>query len=102
MTNPIYIDLRDLTPEKLAKCRPHMGLCEYSSPCVIGALAPKSERGRMDADGGSIGWLLRRGVLTMPKDQQHDAIQIQYSFDRRDWYAVERIAAKWMRKEQTA
>ena len=96
MTNPIHIDLRDLTPEKLAECKPHMGERWYSAPCVIGTLVPEDERGRMDAAEGSIGVLLRWGTVTMPEDQQNDAFLLQYSFDDRHWPTVERIAAKWM------
>ena len=96
MSDPIHIDLRDLTPEKLAECKPHMGTCRYSAPCVIGTLAPEAERVRMDTAGGTIGWLLDRGTVTMPEDQLDDACDLQRAFDLRDWHAVERIAAKWM------
>lgn len=98
MANPIHIDLRDLTPEKLAESRPHMGSCRYSAPCILGTLMPEDERGRMDAAGGSIGVLLRWGIVTMPEDQQEDARRLQYAFDDRDWPEVERIAATWMGK----
>ena len=104
MSDPIHIDLRDLTPEKLAECKPHMGERWYSAPCIIGALAPESERGRMDYVRAGIRDLLRRGTVTMPRDQQNDAVELQVAFDLRDWPEVERIAAKWMGKdkEQTA
>ena len=98
MSDPIHIDLRDLTPEKLAECQPHMGAFRYSDPCIIGTLVPESERRRMDAARCSIGTLLSRGTVTMPEDQQNDADQLQYSFDEHDWATVERIAAKWMSK----
>ena len=106
MSRPIHIDLRDLTPEKLAECKPHLGECRYSAPCVIGTLIPKDKRRRIDAAPtvASIGGLLSRGVVTMPEDQQKDATRLQFAFDGRDWPTVERIAAKWMGKgkEQTA
>ena len=101
MTNPIHIDLRDLTPEKLAKCKPHMGMCQYSSPCVIGTLIPESEREELDGSSASalpetIGGLLLNDIVTMPEDQHADAIRLQHAFDDHDWTTVERIAAKWM------
>ena len=98
MPDPIHIDLRDLTPEKLAECEPHMGTFRYSDPCVLGTLIPEAERARMDAGRGAIEGLLINGVVTMPEDQRIDADQLQYSFDDHDWPTVERIAAKWMGK----
>jgi hypothetical protein len=98
MSNPIHIDLRDLTPEKLAECKPRLGVYRYSAPCIIGTLVPEDERGRMDAVGGSIGGLLDDGVVTMPEDQEVDAIRLQRVFDSGLWHVVERIAAKWMGK----
>ena len=98
MADAIHIDLRDLTPEKLAECRPHMGTFRYSDPCVLGTLMPESERVRMDAARGSIEVLLHRGTVTTPEDQRKDAVELQVAFDDRDWPTVERIAAKWMGK----
>lgn len=98
MTNPIHIDLRDLTPEKLAECKPHMGKRRYSAPSIIGTLIPESERKRLDATRGSILVLLSRITVTMPEDQQIDASRLQVAFNYNDWPTVERIAAKWMSK----
>ena len=97
MSDPIHIDLRNLTREKLAECKPHLGKWRYSAPCVLGTLMPEDKRGRLDREPvTAIVVLLGVGTVTMPEDQLDDACDLQCAFDLRDWHAVERIAAKWM------
>lgn len=44
----IKLDLRNLTPERIAEARPYMGDCTYSSPCIIGTLLTASQRELFD------------------------------------------------------
>lgn len=91
MAEPIKIDLRDLTPEKLAECKPHLGECTYAAPCVIGTLMSPSERSRHS--NCSIAFYPDVKLLA---EQEGDVVAIQDAFDGGDWGRVKRIAAKYM------
>lgn len=96
----IKIDLRDLTPEHLEECRPHLGACHYTAPCIIGTLMKPGER--HDNPYIGIDCLLRSGRVHMPEDQQEDALKMQTAFDSSRWNDVVAIASKYMKEKPDA
>ena len=98
-TEPVRIDLRDLTAEKLAECKPNAGgkLCLYQDPCIIGTLIAPELRRYLDRCGDpSIDELAADGVVDLPDSQLDDSDALQRAFDRGDWSEVERIAAPYI------
>lgn len=52
MPKPIEIDLRrDLTPEVMARARPHIGDCDYRT-CIVGQMLPPAARDRFNNYSG--------------------------------------------------
>ena len=103
MTNPIKIDLRDLTQEHLDEAFKHLGDCDYTAPCIIGVLMEESDRFRINSalidqyqDG--ISYLVLDGLVSIPADQLIDAQYMQDQFDRRNWYAVTSVAYRYMKR----
>lgn len=98
----ITIDLNNLTPELLVECDPHLGKCDYSAPCVIGALMPPAERffvaDLSAGDEDDVRYLVEQGVFIIPPEQMEDAIDIQEYFDSHDWDSVLQIASKYMKE----
>lgn len=92
MSQPITIDLRNLTPAHLEEAKPHMGEGRYRDPCIIGTLIPEDQRPTLCLPlRGYLG-----GRIQMPEDQQADAIAMQAAFDRHDWDKVQTIASRYM------
>ena len=94
MTQPIMLDLRNLTDEKVAEAMPHLGECFYSSPCIIGTLLSPEDRVRFDNCNGElgdgmedqpmIGKLMKMGFVKFPDGRQALlARNLQASFDRK-------------------
>lgn len=87
----IKLDLRNLTPELVAKTRPNMGGCRYSAPCIIGALMEPADRERFDmptwiySDGvDSVSRLIDGGEIEFPTAEEgHLANLLQEAFDCR-------------------
>jgi len=116
--NPIHINLHNLTPELLEEARPHVGSCNYGSPCIIGVLIPPAERhelalrlelenerctresyddyGRPMVSEDDVKALQMDGTFIIPKEQEADARAIQEYFDNSDWESVICIASKYM------
>jgi len=102
---PIKIDLNDLTPAHLEACKPHMGSCEYNSPCVIGTLMEPKQREWLAAEVpmmplDEVGPLVHRGLISIPEEQLKDAEFLQAAFDTDNWDGVLQIAAKYMRPSE--
>jgi len=100
----ITIDLNNLTPARLAECRPYMGECNYASPCVIGSLMTPMERTRVEAyseDADDVRYFVEQGVFIIPPEQMEDAVDIQEYFDSHDWDSVLQIASKYMKEPVT-
>lgn len=105
----IKIDLCNLTPELLERCRPYMGHYDYRSPCVIGVLMHPDQRERLadfvksvDKDNyeDDVEYLMNQGILVLPEDQFTDAVNIQYCFDNMEWEDVLKIANKYITKTE--
>lgn len=104
LETPINIDLRELTPEILNICEPHLGKGEYDAPCLIGALMNVDDRSYVaslaEADDGfardAVGYFIEQGIITVPEEQFDDVIDIQLAFDRSRWAQVLEIASKYM------
>lgn len=104
---PINIDLRDLTPELLERCRSHMVECDYRSPCVIGVLMTPAEQDHLanwvngvDRYDDDVGYFVKSGAIVIPEEQYIDAVNIQYFFDNMEWEDVLKIANKYMTKTE--
>lgn len=91
---PIHIDLRNLSQEHLAQCKPALGCCSYDGPCVIGTLIQPDRRERLG--NSDVGFMVRFKHFTTVEGQLGDLIEIQEAFDKDDWLKVERIAAKYI------
>lgn len=85
MTNPIHIDLRDLTDEMIEQALPHMGDCKYVSPCIIGTLLPPEKRIEFDSPNvPGIAFLIADKAVEFPDGQKDIACQLQSAFDYKD------------------
>lgn len=89
----IHIDLCDLTPEILQQVKPNMGLCSYTSPCIIGALMPADQR---PIETMGIDYFISTREVTIPDYQREDAHALQRAFDGGNWERVVSIASKYM------
>ena len=97
----INIDLRNLTPDMLAECRPFAGSADYAAPCVIGVLMNPADRSRVakkadTTSNDSVASFVGQGIITVPEDQLDDVKAIQLAFDRKKWFEVSEIASKYM------
>jgi hypothetical protein len=99
----IKIDLRDLTAEKLEEAKPHMKLCDYAAPCIIGSLVPPARRKWLaemaDPEGcgvqDNIGNLINQGFIILPAEQHEAAREMQNAFDLSYWDEVLEIADRF-------
>jgi len=85
-SEPIKIDLRDLTDAHVAQALPHLGKCSYSAPCIIGTLLTQDARERFDKSSiiglsSAVGGLIEDGLLTLPDEQRVLATALQRAFD---------------------
>lgn len=83
------LDLRDLDDEKIDEALPHMDICTYRAPCIIGTLMPEYLRDSCDeADMGTpagIDKLVSEGIISFPDEVQSDlASKLQGAFDNSD------------------
>jgi hypothetical protein len=90
------IDLRNLTQEMLEAALPNMGICEYTAPCIIGALVCPKDRMVLRGWGGGVVGAVDEGIAALPEGQLDDAEALQRAFDREDEAKVRQIAAKYI------
>jgi hypothetical protein len=63
-------------------------VCEYTAPCVIGAMVPKGKRlaleypADFDEDATDIATLIRLGLVEVPAEQRREIIELQATFDK--------------------
>ena len=98
---PIHIDLRNLSQEHLAQCKPHcvpLGEGRYDLPCVIGTLMSPEVRTDIQKKYGEtcVEAHVKEGVFSFPEGQADIADRMQQAFDKGNWPEVERIAAKYI------
>jgi hypothetical protein len=110
----LQLDLNNLTPQHLEQCKPYLGRCNYTSPCIIGTLIPEKDRRRLDNKRDqisrkhpskfipkqpSIGQLIDVGEVSFPNlIQQKAAEELQDRFDNGTWDEVLEIAAPYLEK----
>ena len=91
----LKLDLNDLTDEKIAEARPHMGKCRYATPCIIGTLIPPEERLFFDNfDDTSIDHLVRAGRVQFPPGQMPLAVKLQLAFDDPEYGEFDKTLAE--------
>ncbi len=78
------------------------GWCEYSGPCVIGAMVPPHMRSYLDnpigTENATIGGLIRAKLVSVPSDQTQAFRRLQRSFDSGDQKRLERSLRHYERK----
>ena len=93
----ISINLDDLTQEHIDRCAPFIGECEYDAPCIIGTLMPFEAADQIRArefDDESIDYLVKKGAVIIPAEQEVEAKALQSAFDRHDSMELSRLLAK--------
>ncbi len=96
--------VRKQLPAVLANQR---GFCEYSGPCVVGAMMPKRARPYMDSPDDTfdvedtyIGTLIKHGLVKVPANQKRDFVALQKAFDSKDeerfLRALKRVEGKYL------
>lgn len=85
MSDPIHLDLRDLTDAHLAEALPHIAACRYSAPCIIGSLLTPEQRTLLDNvtphNIDNVDSLVAKGFITFPEGQLELATSLQDFFD---------------------
>lgn len=108
MTKPklIELDLRRDLPlvrkqygKVLAAFR--TGSCNYTAPCVVGAMVPQRNRSRLQCEADSrIGVLIGKGLVCVPQGQRADFTRLQKAFDdgtqERFEAVLQRVEAKYL------
>src|SRR5688572_14698257 len=96
----IRIDLNNLTQKDFDIARANMNGaegCNYAAPCIIGTLMPEGVRGPFDELGTStIAYLMRNDLVSVPEDQQHDAILMQSAFDSASLNRLAELVRKYV------
>lgn len=94
MTKPVRIDLRKDLP-KARKVLPALlariedQKCEYTAPCVVGAMIPPSRRAFLEVGvstgsmrgSTNIGDLIDAGLAVVPVGQKRDLVSLQKAYD---------------------
>lgn len=91
----IKIDLNNLANVDMSKLGTP-GSCRYQDPCIIGLLMTPQEREIADnQDVPAIWRLIDVGLVEIPKEQAHDANEMQVAFDHSRMDEVRHIASKY-------
>lgn len=75
------------------------GSCDYTAPCVVGAMIPPDKRAgiqdlRLSPDGNTaIGFLIGKKVIVVPEGQRRDFTRLQKAFDEADTDKFQRTLA---------
>lgn len=96
----IQLDLRRDLPKVRKQWRAvtkalSTNLCDYTAPCVVGAMVPKNRRQTLEYATGdtSIDRLIDKGVVAVPVGQRRDFKRLQKAFDGADLGHFERTLA---------
>lgn len=81
--------------------------CDYTAPCVIGAMVPPGKRKKLQGQENALPWgdttasnLLKLRLLDAPSDQRRNIVSLQNAFDsgdqKRFLAALDRAERKWL------
>jgi hypothetical protein len=81
-----YKKLLELLPESK---------CDYTAPCVVGAMLTPKQRANMH---GTVGSLIRVGDIVVPDGQADDLDELQFAYDKADLLTFERLLGRLEKK----
>ena len=97
----VAIDLRELTARRLRTALETIGdkQCYYSTPCIIGTLVERRDRGALDnaeIDETTVEKLVATGYLSIPDNQLEAACALQSAYDTGNKERLRELAKPWI------